>query len=209
MFRSVANAKRITGLVAFFLLFLTACDGKTPTVAPLGDQATVLAFGDSLTFGTGAETGASYPARLEALIGRRVVNAGVPGEFSGQGMSRLPTLLDRHRPDLLVLCHGGNDLLRRTGEEKTAANIRAMVEMARERGIDVVLIGVPRPGLVLEAPAFYEEIAEELLAPYEGEILSTILAERSLKNDRFHPNAEGYRKLAQAIAALLKKARAL
>lgn len=209
MFRSVANAKWITGLAAFFLLFLTACDGKTPTVAPLGGQATVLAFGDSLTFGTGAEAGASYPARLEALIGRRVVNAGVPGELSGQGMSRLPTLLDRHRPDLLVLCHGGNDLLRRTGEEKTAANIRAMVEMARERGIDVVLVGVPRPGLVLEAPGFYEEIAGEFLAPYEGEILSAILAERSLKSDRFHPNAEGYRKLAQAIAALLKKARAL
>lgn len=208
MFRSVANVKWVSGLVAVFLL-LTACDGKAPTIAPLERQATVLAFGDSLTFGTGAERETSYPACLEALIGRRVINAGVPGELSGQGLSRLPTLLDRYRPSLLVLCHGGNDLLRRTGEENTAANIRTMVEMAQNRGIDVVLLGVPRPGLVLEAPGFYEEIAGEFHIPFEGKILSAILADRSLKSDRIHPNAEGYQKLAQTIAELLKKSKAL
>jgi len=209
MFRSVTNAKWTAGLVAVFLLLLTACDGKTPTIAPLGRQATVLAFGDSLTFGTGAERGESYPARLEALIERRVVNAGVPGELSEQGLSRLPSLLDRLQPALLVLCHGGNDLLRRTGEKSTAANIRAMVEMARERGIDVVLVGVPRPGLVLESPDFYEDIAGDFHIPYEGDILPAILSDRSLKSDRFHPNAEGYQNLAQTIATLLKKAKAL
>jgi lysophospholipase L1-like esterase len=118
-------------------------------------------------------------------------------------------LLDRHRPDLMILCHGGNDLLRRTGEENAAANLKAMIAMAKERRIDVVLLGVPRPGLVLSPPDFYQEIAEEFSIPYEGEILPGILGERSLKSDRFHPNAEGYGKLAEAVASLLKKARAL
>jgi lysophospholipase L1-like esterase len=84
-----------------------------------------------------------------------------------------------------------------------------MIALARERGIDVVLLGVPRPGLVLSAPDFYRKIAEEFNIPYEGEILPDILGERSLKSDRFHPNAEGYGKLAEAVADLLRKARAL
>lgn len=196
-------------LFVFFSLLLTACSRENPSVGPLDRQAVVLAFGDSLTFGAGAEKDASYPARLEALIGRRVINAGVSGELSGEGRSRFVELLDRRRPDLVILCHGGNDLLRRTGEENVAANLKAMIALARERGIDVVLLGVPRPGLVLSAPDFYREIAEEFNIPYEGEILPDILGERSLKSDRFHPNAEGYGKLAEAVAALLRKARAI
>lgn len=196
-------------LFAVFALLLSACDRETPALTPLDRQALVLAFGDSLTHGTGAEEAASYPARLEALIGRRVVNAGIPGELSSEGRARLPELLDKHRPALLILCHGGNDLLRRTGEEHAAANLTAMIAMARERGVEVVLLGVPKPGLSLSAADFYREIAEKFNVPYEAEILSDILGERSLKSDRFHPNAEGYEKLAEAVEDLLKKAKAL
>ena len=206
--RFIPSAHRILFLAAF-ALFLASCGRETPAVAPLGREAVVLAFGDSLTYGTGAEKDSSYPALLEALIGRRVINAGIPGELTGEGRARLPELLDRHRPDLLILCHGGNDLLRRTGEEYAAANLRAMIAMARERGIDVVLLGVPKPGIVLAAADFYRDIAEESKIPFESQILPEILGERALKSDRFHPNAEGYGKLAEAVAALLKKARAL
>lgn len=204
------RAFRLAALfLAAFSLLLAACDKGPPAVSPLGRQAVVLAFGDSLTYGTGAERDSSYPARLEALIGRRVINAGIPGELSAEGRQRLPQLLDEHRPGLLILCHGGNDLLRQTGEETAASNLKAMISMARERGIDVVLLGVPKPALVLSAADFYGEIARESNIPYEGEVLSDILGERSLKSDRFHPNAEGYRKLAEAVEDLLKRAKAL
>jgi lysophospholipase L1-like esterase len=169
----------------------------------------VLAFGDSLTFGTGASAGESYPAKLEGLIGRRVVNAGVPGEISADGLARLPEFLDRERPALLILCHGANDILRRLDLKETAANLRAMIRMAQERGVAVVLIGVPAFNLSLSPPSFYREVAEECRIPYEGTILPKILAKGSLKSDYVHPNAAGYQRLAESVARLLRKSGAI
>jgi acyl-CoA thioesterase-1 len=146
-----------------------------------------------------------YPAILERLIGRRVVNSGVAGEVTSEGLSRLPGVLDREKPALLVLCHGGNDLLRRLDQKQTADNLRAMIRLARERGITVVVIAVPSPGLSLSPPQFYREIATEMKSPFEEEALTTVLSDGSLRSDYIHPNAAGYRKLAELIAALLKK----
>ena len=139
-------------------LLLAACGGSKNKLEKLDSSAVVLAFGDSLTFGTGAGATESYPAILERSIGRKVVNAGVPGETSAQGLERLPEVLDEVKPKLLVLCHGGNDFLRRLDDQAAAANVRAMIEMARKRGIAVVLIATPKPGLPPSVPAFYGEI---------------------------------------------------
>lgn len=188
--------------------FLMACSSgaKTPRLAR---DAIILAFGDSLTFGTGATLTESYPAILERLVGRRVVNSGVPGEVTGEGLSRLPGVLEREKPALMILCHGGNDLLRRLNQQQTANNLRAMIRLARERGIAVVIIAVPSPGISLSPPSFYREIAAEMKIPFEEEALSTVLSDVSLKSDYIHPNAAGYRRLAESIAALLKKSGAV
>ncbi len=191
------------------LLLPGACGPAAPKLPPLPEDALVLAFGDSLTFGTGATADTSYPAVLEGLIRRKVIRAGVPGEVSARGLQRLAGALERYRPDLLILCHGGNDILRLKDDRKTAANIRAMVELAQARGVEVVLIGVPKPGLFLSGAEFYERIAEALDVPYAGEILAEVLGSPSLKSDTIHPNAAGYRKLAEAVAALLRKSGAI
>ena len=192
------------------LLVLAACDSGPPQLAKLPAEGVVLAFGDSLTFGNGARAEASYPAVLQTLIGRRVLRAGVPGEVTAQGLARLPGVLRDSAPDLLVLIHGGNDLLQRRPREDTRANLRAMVQMARQRGVAVVLIGVPNLGLILGRSAgFYEELAEELDLPYDGEALPAILIQPSLKSDAIHPNAQGYRKLAEAVAELLRRSGAI
>ncbi len=189
----------------FLLALLAACDGGQPKLPPLAPDAVVLAFGDSLTFGIGANAGEGYPARLEALIGRKVVSAGVPGEVSAEGLARLPSALEQTKPQLVILCHGGNDLLRKLDEAQAANNIRAMVRLARSQGAQVMLVGVPKPGLLPSSAGFYADIAKELRLPYEEAALKKILTDNALKSDLVHPNAAGYARLAEAIAALLKK----
>jgi lysophospholipase L1-like esterase len=190
--------------LALLALLLAAC-GDQPRLPKLAADAVVLAFGDSLTFGTGASEAESYPAQLAQLIGRRVVREGVPGEVSAAGLERLPAMLDEHRPALLVLCHGGNDFLRRLSKEAAAANVRAMVGLAKSRGVAVVLVGTPEPGFGVTPPGFYKAIAAEFRIPYDGEVIGRILKEASLKSDPIHPNARGYRLMAERVAELLRK----
>jgi acyl-CoA thioesterase-1 len=187
---------------------LAGC-AKAPKLERLDANATILAFGDSLTFGTGAAESESYPAVLQRLIGRKVVAAGVPGEVSKEGLARLPEALDEFKPQLLILCHGGNDFLRKLGEQDAAANVRMMVALARGRGVAVVLIATPKPGLLPSAPEFYADIAREFGIPLEDGVLKKVLTDNGLKSDLIHPNAKGYARVAEAVAQLLKNAGAV
>jgi lysophospholipase L1-like esterase len=194
---------------AILMLALSAACSKGPELPPLPADAVVLAFGDSLTYGTGAAESESYPAQLAAMIGRRVVNAGVQGELSAAGAARLPEILEMEKPALLILCHGGNDLLQRQDPAGLAENLRTMISAARVRGVAVVLLAVPAPDLSLTPPSLYGDLAGELAVPVELKALGKILGKHSLKSDLIHPNAAGYRQLAVAVAALLKKCGAL
>ena len=202
---------KILSLLFKSLLFtaLLASCGKSPQVPGVGNSDVILAFGDSLTFGTGASPGESYPAQLQSLIGRTVVNAGVPGEISADGLARLPEVLDEFKPRLLLLCHGGNDFLRKQSETAAASNVRAMVKLARDKGIGVVLIATPKPGLSISPPDFYAEIAKEFAIPFNDDALKSILRDNELKSDLVHPNAKGYAQIAQALNKLLKNSGAI
>ena len=194
---------------ALLSLALAGCGDKGPKLAKLGPLDVILAYGDSLTFGTGAQEDESYPVVLGKLIGRNVVRAGVPGEITAQGFARLPAVLDEHRPRLVIVCLGGNDMLRQVGEAEIRKNLGAIIKSIRERGIAVVLVGVPRPALLTSAPPFFGEIATEFGVPYEGKVVTSVLYSAELKSDPIHPNAAGYRKMAEALADLLRKSGAI
>jgi lysophospholipase L1-like esterase len=84
-----------------------------------------------------------------------------------------------------------------------------MIRLAQERGIAVIMIAVPSPGLSLSPPSFYREIAAETKIPVEEKVLPAILSDGALKSDYIHPNAAGYRRLAESVAALLKRSGAV
>jgi lysophospholipase L1-like esterase len=192
-------------LIMLLVLLLAACD-SSPPVRPLAPGATVLAFGDSLTRGTGAAEKQSYPAVLGRLLGQDIINLGVPGEVTSSGLERLPAVLDEYNPTLVILCHGGNDFLRRYPQEETIRNLRSMIGLIRERAADVILIGVPRLGFGLDVPEFYATIAEENQIPYESDILLDLLSDNEMKSDSIHPNATGYRLMAEAVYDVIEDA---
>lgn len=191
------------------VMLLGGCGGGTPKVAKLAATDVVLAFGDSLTYGTGAKAEESYPEVLSELLGRNVIRAGIPGEQTAGGLQRLPGALDEHRPRLVIVCLGGNDMLRKGSPDAIEANLRAMLKEIRGRGMDAVLVGVPAPGLITSAPEFYEKLAKEFGIPYEGKIVTSVLYKPELKSDPIHPNADGYRRIAEALAKLLRDAGAV
>lgn len=196
------------GACLLFLL-LAGCSESTPSLQKLDPDAIILAFGDSLTHGTGAEEQYSYPARLAEQTGLTVINAGVPGELSAAGRDRLPTLLERHRPDLLILCHAGNDILQQRNQQSAADNLRAMITMAHEHDIEVLLIAVPKPALLPRAAAFYDDVASSSGVPLIRDALADILSRASLKADAVHPNRNGYARLSEAIIEKLRQTGAL
>jgi lysophospholipase L1-like esterase len=196
-------------LIIAAVLASAGCSRSQPEVPVLETNATVLAFGDSITRGNGAGVRESYPVVLGELIGRRVINAGKAGELSRDGLKRLPGLLASYRPRLVILTHGGNDLLRLMDQRETEENLRQMIRLVQRQGVSVVLVGVPAPGIMLSPPGLYKNLAEQFNIPYEDDVLSYIYTRASLKSDPIHPNAQGYRKLAQSLAALLRESGAL
>ena len=118
-------------------------------------------------------------------------------------------MLDEHRPRLVIVCLGGNDMLRKGLPADIEANLREILKLIKARGADAMLVGVPAPGLITSAPKFYEKLAQEFHIPYEGQVVTSVLYKPELKSDPIHPNAAGYRKMAEAIAGRLRDAGAL
>lgn len=195
------------------LAALSACQKRSrPTTTPVPAGATVLALGDSLTQGVGAPPEAAYPAVLATLTGWQVVNAGVSGDTSAQGLARLPALLAEHRPALVLLGLGGNDLLRRVPDETLRDNLRRAAILAREAGAQVMLVAVPRPtvaaaftGSLTDHP-LYAQLADELGLALQRQGWSEVLADERLRSDSIHANAEGYAQFAQNLRATAQAA---
>ena len=194
---------------ALAVIALAACGNKVPQLPQLAASDVIVAFGDSLTFGTGASEQESYPVVLGSLVARQVVRAGVPGEVTAQGLARLPGVIEEHRPKLVIVCLGGNDMLRKVSEAEIRSNLKTIIKTLKDQGIGIVLVGVPKPALITSSAEFYAEIAKEFGIPYEGRIVTSVLYSPDMRADPIHPNAKGYRRMAEALAELLKKAGAI
>lgn len=194
---------------------LAACGRKPVVGRKIAAGATVLALGDSLTFGTGATPETSYPTVLARLTGWNVVNAGIPGDTSAQALARLPALLQEHSPQLVLVGIGGNDFLRRMSETDTRANIRRICEQALAGGAQVMLIAVPAPSAAaviagsLSDHPLYQEIADSLRLPLHAKGWSTVLANAALRSDQIHANAQGYEAFANGLLSTARAAQLL
>ena len=200
--------RRFMQISALLAAALTACS-KTAPHAALPAGSTILALGDSLTAGYGADAEAAYPAVLAGLTGWQVINGGVSGNTSAQALARLPALM-RRQPQLVLVSIGGNDFLRKVPEADTRSNIRQIVQQIKAAGVPAVLVAVPYFttgalfGRLSEHP-MYEELAAELNVPLFKGAWAEVLGNKKLKSDQIHANAQGYRVFAEKMWAFLKQ----
>ncbi len=196
--------------VFFTLLTLLACS-RTQKLSPLPPDSVVLAFGNSVTYGTGAGSGEGWPELIAETTGWQVINAGIPGDTAENGKSRIQDLLQEYQPALVIVEIGGNDFLKRKPHIKVKEDIRSILQQIRTSGAMPILIAAPELSFmaaVAKIPSdaeLYEELAREESVPLIPDVFSDVLAEPELRADPIHPNASGYRKMADGIYTKLKK----
>ncbi|MCO7227250.1 GDSL-type esterase/lipase family protein [Pleionea sp. CnH1-48] len=190
--------------VCLLCLLLTSC-GSDKSLAPLNHNDVILAFGDSLTAGTGASQGNDYPSQLAQLTGFEVINAGIPGDQTQDGLRRIDEALTRHQPALVILCLGGNDFLRKKNKEAVQQNLITLIEKIQQSNAQVLLVAVPEPALFLSDSDLFNEVAEQMNVPLLDDLLTDLLSDSELKSDTIHLNNQGYQLFAAGIQEKLQQ----
>jgi len=191
-------------LLSLTLAALGACSER-PKLPVLPAGETVLAFGDSVTFGTGASRGEDWPSLLADRTGWQIINGGIPGDTAEAGKHRIESLLTEHQPRLVLIEIGGNDFIRRRPASAVKEDIRQIIRTTQAAGAHAVLIAVPAASLlsiVAQRPSdapLYAELAKEEGTPLIPGVFSETLATPELRADPIHPNAAGYARMAEGI----------
>jgi lysophospholipase L1-like esterase len=170
--------------------------GHAPSRQPTAGQ-NIICFGDSLTYGTGAASGMDYPSQLSRLIDRQVINAGVPGNTTADGLDRLEDDVLSRSPRLVLITLGGNDLKNGVGKAEAFANLESIVRQIHDTGALAVIGGIDIPFYGKGFDDAYVELAEETGAVLIDNVYAGILGRRSLMSDPIHPNSDGYAIMAE------------
>ncbi len=193
-------------LAIILVLVIATFTKKEKKPVTLTSNDTILAFGDSLTYGFGAKPEESYPTLLSKDLNIKVINAGINGNTSEEGLRRLAPLLNNPSIKVIILFFGGNDVMQKQPMGALKNNLKTMIQMAKKKHIEVLLVSVPNITLFgLSTLDLYEELANEEEVPLLSGMLCDILSQPSLKSDQIHPNAAGYKKMAQKISTSLKE----
>jgi acyl-CoA thioesterase I len=179
----------------------------------------VVAFGDSLYAGYRLTPNEGLAPQLQAElktdgINARVHNAGVSGDTSSAGKTRLSFVLDnlQRKPDLVVLGLGGNDMLRGIKPEETRANLAAIMDELKKRQIPVVMTGMlASPNMGADyANAFnpiFPQLARQYKTPLYPFFLDGVVTNKALMlDDDIHPNAKGVKRVVEGLSPLVEAA---
>jgi acyl-CoA thioesterase-1 len=185
-----------------------------PMAAPAPATPLVVFLGDSLTAGLGLDENQAYPALLERQLREegkavRVVNAGVSGDTTAGGLSRIDWILGQH-PDLVVVALGANDGLRGLPLAEVETNLRQIIRRSQAAGGRVLLLGMrlpPNYGPYAEQfTALYPKLAKELDVPFVPFLLDKVGGIRSLNQaDGIHPTAQGQEIVAKNVLPYLEE----
>ena len=192
-----------------------ACQRTSVSASQRSDRPAVVFLGDSLTAGQGVARSDAYPSLIEARMngaGLRfpVVNAGVPGDTTEDGLARLEGIL-RQPVAVLFVAFGANDALRfERPPAQIHSNLARIIERGRAAGAGVVLAGMKLPRSFPESyRREFEEVYPDLARKYSIPLVPFLLEgvggePRFNQADGLHPNAEGYRRVADVVWPVLE-----
>jgi acyl-CoA thioesterase I len=187
-------------LLPAVLLLLAGCGPDIPNLDSPG--RTIVCLGDSITSGVGAEPAQPYPGLLAEKLGVEVINAGVPGDTSEDGLARVGEVLALD-PWMVIVELGGNDILRQVTPARTEAALRQILDRLLAARVVPVLVEIEVPFRGKYAEVF-ERIDDDYDIPIVEDTLGEILLDSDLKADPIHPNAAGQRILAEAVANVVE-----
>jgi acyl-CoA thioesterase-1 len=189
-------------VVALAAVAAGACRRSWPITNAAPSGTNVIAFGDSLTQGYRLDPGQGWPQQLSAIVGRPILNRGVSGDTTADGLARLEHDVLAEDPRVVLVCLGGNDMLRQLPADQQFANLRTIVRRIQEKGALVILIGTEGYRILsrVDYGERYEALARETGAVYVPDLMKGVLGDRALMLDEIHPNAKGYAKIARRIA---------
>jgi lysophospholipase L1-like esterase len=188
--------------LALFALAAGGCRRSWTITNAHPSGANVIALGDSLTEGYRVDPGQGWPEQLSAIVGRPILNRGVSGDTTGDALARLERDVLAQDPRVVLVCLGGNDMLRQMPADQQFDNLRAIVRRIQDKGALVVLIGTEGYKILAKVDygSRYEGLARETGAVYVSDLMKGVLTDPALMHDRIHPNARGYEKIARRIA---------
>jgi len=157
----------------------------------------IICFGDSLTYGIGASSGADYPSQLSKLVSRPVINAGVPGDTTARALQRLERDVLAYSPDVVLITLGGNDLKNGIAGDIAFNNLKMIVDLIHNQGARVIIGGLHIPFRDRGFGRGYQKLAAETGAVLIPDILEGIMGNRKLMSDPIHPNDAGYKIMAE------------
>lgn len=175
--------------------------GRTGPIrnAPPNPALPIVAFGDSLVYGDGAKSGEDYPAQLSHLCNCTVINKGIGGNTTHDGLQRIQRDILSLNPGLVIVTLGGNDMLQKLPRQQSNENLKQIIETIQDTGAMVALTEVLAPAFLNGYGPDYKIVAKETQSLLIPNILSGISTNPKLKSDQIHPNAAGYKIMADRV----------
>lgn len=189
----------LTIILVLFLGLLYYIQKRTPNIINYpNDRTEIVAFGDSLIEGVGSSNNKGFIDDLEVILNTEIVNLGVSGNTTRDGLLRIDDITDRNARIVLISL-GGNDFIQRIPEETVRKNLDKIVSKIQNDGAMVMVLGVPG------YRGLYKDVSRDHQTAYVSNILSGLIGKDKYMSDLIHPNDLGYRAVAEKIAPELKK----
>ncbi|MDD5431051.1 MAG: GDSL-type esterase/lipase family protein [Candidatus Pacebacteria bacterium] len=202
----IKGFKIIIGLTALIVIGILIGASVLLPKREFRKDISIIAYGDSLTRGFGIPPGKNFVTILSEHTNIPIINAGVTGDTTSEALIRLQTEILDKKPDIVMVCLGGNDFLHGLSEDVIYANLKTIIEKIQGGGAKVILLGISSENLPNFEKTFQKLASEKKVYVYVPNIMDGVLSQKNFLFDNIHPNGRGHELIAQKILPFLQKA---